>query len=91
MSDVKTEAKTATVRLHIENHYELYDSVTTSREATVPLPVPEEGTEERNDWEYEHIYPETGAGRSDGDSWYDVKIVESTVPELVGLEFEFGY
>ncbi|MFE9254055.1 hypothetical protein [Streptomyces sp. NPDC006879] len=57
----------------------------------VPLPLPEEDSAEREDWEYDHLFTHTGTGRTGGDSWCDVEIVESTAPELLGLTFEFGY
>ena len=77
--------------LRIENRYEDGMEIETTSVVTIPLPVPEEGTDERHDWEYDHIFPETGTGWTSGDAWYDVEIVESSVPELVGATFEFGY
>ncbi|MEU6572312.1 hypothetical protein [Streptomyces sp. NPDC046805] len=82
---------TAIVKLRIENTYEDGVEVVTSGIATVPLPIPDEDTGDRTDWEYEHIFPHTGTGNESGDAWYDVEIVESTAPELFGLTFEFGY
>ncbi|MGW4158718.1 hypothetical protein [Streptomyces sp. NPDC004788] len=82
---------TATVRLHIENRYESGMEIVTTPTATVPIPVPMEGTEAREEWDYDHIFPHTGTGWTEGDSWYDVEIVESTASELVGMTFEFGY
>jgi hypothetical protein len=80
----------ATVTLRIENAYEDGHEVVTRVTTTLPLPLPVD-EDERNDWEYEHIYQHTGTGREHGDSWYDVEIVESTAPELVGMTFAFGY
>lgn len=91
MSEVEAQVATATVKLHIDNAYELYEDVVTTPTVVVPLPIPVEGSDERDEWEQEHIFSATGAGHEDGDSWYDVEIVESTVPELVGMTFEFGY
>jgi hypothetical protein len=82
---------TAIVKLRIENTYDDGVEVVTHPIATVPLPIPAEDTSERTDWEYEHIFPETGIGQEHGDAWYDVEIVESTAPELFGLTFQFGY
>lgn len=82
---------TATIALRIENRYEDGVEIETTSVVTVPIPLPEEGTDERSDWEYDHIFPETGTGREGGDSWYDVEVTSSTVPELLGLTFEFGY
>ncbi|MGW1040018.1 hypothetical protein [Streptomyces sp. NPDC002547] len=81
----------ATVTLRIDNRYEDGVEIETRETATVPLPLPEEGTDERTDWEQDHIFPLTGTGREGVDSWYDVEIVESSAPELVGKTFEFGY
>jgi hypothetical protein len=82
---------TATITLRIENRYEDGSEIETTSVVTVPLPLPEEDTAERSDWEYDHIFPETGTGQESGDAWYDVEITDSTAPELVGLTFEFGY
>ncbi|WP_127498871.1 hypothetical protein [Actinoplanes solisilvae] len=89
MSEV--EVLTATVRLYIENTYEFFGTQITTPTVTVTLPVPDEGTDDRETWEYDNVFAHTGVGHTDGDSWYDVMIVESSAPELVGLTFEFGY
>jgi hypothetical protein len=81
---------TATLKLRIENTYDDGTEIQTEAVVTVPLPYPDEDGD-RTDWEYEHIFPETGTGREDGDAWYDVEVVESTAPELLGKTFEFGY
>lgn len=80
----------ATVTLHIENHYELYDMVETTRTVTIPLPPADESSDAYDDWRENYIQPETGTGRPDGDSWYFVRITASTVPALLDREFEFG-
>ncbi|MFE0964081.1 hypothetical protein [Streptomyces fungicidicus] len=83
---------TATITLRIENTYDDGEEIVTRAVTTVPLPLPDEDSTERMDWEYDHIFPLTGTGRTGGgDSWYDVEITESTAPDLVGLTFEFGY
>ncbi|MFI5863542.1 hypothetical protein [Streptomyces sp. NPDC051546] len=82
---------TATVTLRIENTYEDGTEVVTTPAVSVPLPLPAADTEERETWEWDHILQHTGTGRADGDAWYDVEIVESTAPELVGMTFNFGY
>ncbi len=79
----------AVIRLHIENAYADGVEIDTESVVTVPLPYPDD-LNEQSEWEYEHIFPETGAGR-EGDAVYDVEIVESSVPELLGKTFEFGY
>lgn len=80
---------TATLKLRIENAYDDGTEIQTEAVVTVPLPYPEE-LGEQTDWEYEHIFPQTGTGRG-GDAWYEVEVVESTAPELLGRVFEFGY
>jgi hypothetical protein len=80
----------ATVTLHIDNHYELYGTFETTRTVTVPLPPADESSDAYDDWCQDYIFNETGTGRTDGDSWYFVRITASTVPALLGCEFEFG-
>ncbi|QBI99436.1 hypothetical protein SEA_CAELUM_76 [Streptomyces phage Caelum] len=79
----------AVIRLHIENAYADGVEIDTESVITVPLPYPDD-LSEQTDWEYEHIFPETGAGR-EGDAVYEVEVVESSAPELLGKTFEFGY
>jgi hypothetical protein len=88
MTDRVTQA---TVTLHIDNCYESGHEIETQAIAVVPLPVPDEGSEERSNWEFLNIYPHTGTGHTTGDSWYNVEIIASTEPALIGLTFEFGY
>ncbi|QAX95527.1 hypothetical protein SEA_BARTHOLOMEWSD_78 [Streptomyces phage BartholomewSD] len=80
---------TATIKLRIENSYADGAEIETEAVVTVPLPYPED-SDEREDWEGEHIFPETGTGRS-GDAVYEVWVVESTAPELLGKNFRFGF
>lgn len=82
---------TAKVTLQIENAYEDGTEITTVVTAEIALPIPADGTDERIGWEQMYIQPHTGTGKEDGDAWYDVEITESTVPELIGLTFSFGY
>ncbi|MGW8953477.1 hypothetical protein [Streptomyces sp. NPDC055709] len=79
---------TATIKLRIENAYADGAEIETQAVITVPLPYPYD-LNEQAEWDYEHIFPETGTGRS-GDAIYEVEIVESTAPELLGKTFEFG-
>ncbi|MCS0601119.1 hypothetical protein NX794_07725 [Streptomyces sp. LP11] len=81
----------AVIGLRIENRYGGGAEIETTSVVAVPLPLPDEDTTERSDWEYDHIFPETGTGRDDGDAWYDVEVTRSTAPELLGLTFQFGY
>lgn len=79
--------------VQIDNTYEYYDAVTTYAVTTVPAP-PAEGTDAYEDWTYECIHdPLTGVGHSDGDSWYDVTVLESSAPEVIPVEktWDFGY
>lgn len=79
---------TATIKLRIDNAYEDGSEVETEATTTVPLPYPDD-LNEQTDWEWEHIFPQTGSGRTDGAAYYEVEIVESTAPELLGKTFEF--
>lgn len=81
---------TATVTLKITNGYEDGSEVVTTPVAEVPLPIPMD-LDERVEWGYEHIFPHTGTGRPEGNSWYEVEVAESTAPELLGATFEFGF
>ncbi|AXH70276.1 hypothetical protein SEA_HAIZUM_72 [Streptomyces phage Haizum] len=79
---------TATIKLRIDNAYEDGSEIETEAVTTVPLPYPDDA-DEQTDWAYEHIFPETGTGRTDGAAYYEAEIVESTAPELLGKTFEF--
>ncbi|WP_432830838.1 hypothetical protein [Dactylosporangium sp. CA-092794] len=80
----------ATVTLHIENHYERYGMVETTATVTIPVPPADQDSDAYDDWCQEHIFAATGTGRTDGDAAYFVRITASTVPALLGREFEFG-
>lgn len=79
----------AVIRLRIDNSYADGAEIETESVVTVPLPYPDD-LNEQSEWEYEFIFPETGAGR-EGDAVYEVEVVESSEPELLGKTFEFGY
>jgi len=79
---------TAILKLRIENCYLDGTEIETESVITVPLPYPDD-LNEQAEWDYDHIFPETGTGRS-GDAYYEVEVVESTAPELFGKTFEFG-
>lgn len=90
--------ESAKVKLRIENTYEDDETIVTWPVLEVKLPVPDEDDDARDDWEYTQIHDHTGVSNlegmddhTSGDSWHDVEIVESTVPELVGMTFDFGY
>ncbi|WP_405799500.1 hypothetical protein [Streptomyces sp. NBC_01506] len=78
----------ATIQLAITNTYFDGAEIETSAIITVPVPYPID-PDEREEWAYEHIFPETGTGR-DGDAWYEAEVVASTDSELTGKTFEFG-
>jgi hypothetical protein len=81
------------VSLVVKNTYERYeDVVITVTDVVIPAPPADVDSEEYDDWAYEHIHDRyTGVGHTDGDSWYDVRITDSSDPELVGRTFEWGY
>lgn len=84
---------TVTITVEIDNTYEDGSTVVTHRTATVPAPAGAEGSDERWNWEHEHIFDLTGTGRTQGDAWYDVEVTASDRPDLipVGTTYEFGY
>jgi len=89
-ADAAADVITVTLTLMIENHYEFYPTVLTTATVTIPAP-PNPGDEAAYDeWAYDHIYPQTGTGHEDGDSWYFVDVIESTDPTLLRHRFEFG-
>jgi hypothetical protein len=79
-----------TVTLHIDNIYELYGTVETTATVTIPVPPTDEDSDAYDDWRQEHIFAETGTGCTDGNAAYFVRITASTIPDLLGREFEFG-
>ena len=81
------------VSLEIENRYELAGTIVT-RVEDVEIPGPptlDEGAQDYQDWAYDFIYCFTGTGITWGDSWYDVTVTGSSLPELVGRTIEWGY
>jgi hypothetical protein len=87
-----------TVSLHIINTYEFYPTVpvtvTDAQIARPPLrrpPVTDAELQALDDWAYDHIYPYTGVGHTDGDSWYDVTVTASSLRWLTGYTFDWGY
>lgn len=85
--------------LQIENTYEAEPgsrrlkrvTIPTRVEAQIAPPPNSKDGEEWTQWLDENILPHTGTGRSEGDAWYDVKVIECEDPTLVGREFSFGY
>jgi len=77
------------VSLRIENRYEFYETVVTEvTDEIIPALAPDE---DEQDWAQEFIYPWTGTGHTDGDSWYDVEVTTSSDPTMVGRKYDFGY
>jgi hypothetical protein len=74
----------------VSNAYEYYDTIDyTVTNAVVPAREPDE---DPDDWAYKQLYQEfTGVGHPSGDSWYDIEILESSDPTLVGQKFDWGY
>ncbi|GAA0475472.1 hypothetical protein Aca07nite_84340 [Actinoplanes capillaceus] len=93
-----TEQGSSTVSLEIINTYEFYPTavvtMTDVKIASPPLaypPVTDAEFQALDDWAYDHIYPFTGVGHTDGDSWYDVTVTASSLPWLTGYTFDWGY
>lgn len=89
----KTKVPTITVECEIDNVYELYDSVTTYKTATIPEPPAgtQQGDDAFEDWASDHLLELTGVGHEDGNSAYFLEIIKCDErPDLVGLEFEWG-
>lgn len=92
-----TEHDLITVSLKITNTYEFYSTavvtVTDIHIASPSLacpPVTDAEFQALDDWAYENIYPYTGVGHADGDSWYDVTVTTSSLPWLTGYTFDWG-
>ncbi|GGR51877.1 hypothetical protein [Streptomyces roseolus] len=75
-----------TVTVRVVNAYDNGTEVITTPTADVPAPP----DDDREEWWYECIFPVTGTGRTEGNAYYSVEIIESDVPALVGLTYEFG-
>ncbi|MCZ7478900.1 hypothetical protein [Micromonospora sp. WMMC273] len=81
-----------TVSMEIDNTYERYPNVRTRVEQVqIPQPPEDDDSDEYHEWAHVYVQCFTGVGHTDGNSWYDVTIVDSDRPELVGRTFEFGY
>jgi hypothetical protein len=83
------------VSLTIENTYEDGDEVVVLKDEEIedpPTPVDME-SDAWSEWADDQIYPLTGTGRTEGDSWYNVTVTASSDPNLVpvGTTFEWGY
>lgn len=80
--------------LEVFNGYELYDDVTTYASIIVEVqPTENEDTPYYDDWLHECIFDRvTGVGRPDGDSHYEVTILETTRPDIlpVGKTWSWG-
>lgn len=79
--------------LEIENTYERYADVTTYASVVVPAPPADEDSDAYDTWRWDHIIQLTGVGHPDGDSWYDITVLESSAPEVipVGKTWDWGY
>ena len=79
-----------TITLHFINVYELYGTFETTATVTIPVPPSDASSNAYADWVHEHIYAETGTGRTAGNATYFVHITASTIADLIGREFDFG-
>lgn len=78
--------------LCIVNRYQFHDDViTTVTDVSMPAPPNEDDVEAYAEWAYDNVYPLTGVGHLDGDSFYDVTVTACSDPALVGRQFEWGY
>jgi hypothetical protein len=87
--------QTIHLKLRVVNTYALHDTVVTYPEADVPSTPADTGQDGDGwrEWAWQHIHPLTGTGRTDGASWYDVDVLESSRPDLIppGTSYAFGY
>jgi hypothetical protein len=80
----------ARVEIKVENHYG-DDVVRLEKVLAIPVPEVDDAEDEYEEWAEEHLYPETGTGRTEGDACYFVTITRfDERPDLVGREFEWG-
>jgi len=80
---------TATVKYRIHNVYVGGPTIVTTPTATIPLPPDQADEYAYDEWRHTHVFEHTGTGRYSGDAGYFVEVVESSVPELLGMKFEF--
>lgn len=86
-----------TLKLRIENTYELYADETVIRTAQVPPPPAEsDDPDGYAEWKAEHIDVLTGSAsgtKTRGDSWADITVLESSDPRAipVGSTWDWGY
>lgn len=84
---------TITISLEIENTYDDgYEVTTYAKDEVIPAPPTlDEDSVDYADWAQTEIFPFTGTGKTEGDSWYDVTVLACSDERLVGRTFEFGY
>lgn len=86
-----------TLKLRIENTYELYDDEVVIRTAQVPPPPIESANPDGYaEWQMDHINVLTGSAsgtKTRGDSWADITVLESSDPRVipVGSTWDWGY
>lgn len=85
--------------LEIENHYERYAMVDTTRLMICPqppMPLPADSdydspeAQAYESWKQDFPWEYTGVGNYEGDSSYFVKVTSCNLLDLVGTEWEFG-
>lgn len=75
------------LKLRITNVYDDGQEIVTNEVLEVDPPLDADDVEE---WAWDHIWPHTGTGRTDGDAAYFATVTDSDDPAWVGREFEFG-
>lgn len=88
------------IGIRICNVYEDGDTSVVDKVVDVPAPKHALGSDEHEDWAYDHLYPETGTGRFAGneagetstpDAGYFVEVTQCDEdPTMVGNEYEWG-
>lgn len=79
--------------IEVENTYEFHEDVTTYASVVVPIP-PAEGTDAYEEWKFNQLIDRViGVGYTDGDSWYDLMVLESSAPDIIPVDttYDWGY
>jgi hypothetical protein len=77
--------------IKIENVYEDGEEITEHKTLDVPVPPTFVIDDEAHqDWAYDHIFTETGTGKTEGDAAYFVEVTASDEPAMMGNKYEWG-
>jgi hypothetical protein len=77
--------------IKIENVYEDGEEITETKTLDVPFPPTfDTESEDHQDWAYDHLFTETGTGKTEGDAAYFVEITACEIPVLIGTTYEWG-